>query len=399
MISVKVINDLYDLNQVANEKSPDSFYNVIFNLVKNEKYDSKKLQLLEYFTTNFDSFKNHIKFVNVVVPYEKIPKNQFEYLLNLYNKTQNDIPCYVNVNHRHIDDDKFYDETYNLSWEIKTIIKANIEIEKVCKFIKERDFSPFEALAYIHNYVSNVANYNISNAIAKNWYCKDQFFAGAYNDIPEVVCAGYSSLMKEIIDNLNMPELNCQIINVNFEHLKKGYYASHARCLIKIKDKKYGLNQTIFDDPTWDNDEKASCSKYTHFAMPNNCHDINVSKMYDYIGIYHIDEIGNKSIRVTKDFNIYKSLQNKSKNKIDQKMIETAYANVMHKTYLNESANEIYTDLKQLAKESFNEQLKREYIGNLTQSKPIITKKEIEEICKEVNNKVKYQNEAMELSF
>ena len=95
--------------------------------------------------------------------------------------------------------------------------------------------------------------------------------------------------MKEIIDNLNMPELECELVSVEFKHLKKDYSARHARCFIRIKDDKYGIDQTMFDDPTWDNDIKSNCLKYAHFAMPNDCHDRKRNNNYQYFSIYQFN--------------------------------------------------------------------------------------------------------------
>ena len=62
-------------------------------------------------------------------------------------------------------------------------------------------------------------------------------------------------------------------------------------------------------------------------------------------------------------------------------MIETAYVNIMHKACLNKSPTEIYEDLKQIARVSFKEQQERKFQGNLSQSNPVLTKKEVFGIC------------------
>ena len=249
MVILKEINEFNDLKQVMKNSEPETFYNLKIDLTKNNKINAKKLPLVDFITKNFNSLQSKVKYINLYVPYEKIPKKEFSHLYKLYQKTKDLIPCYINVEHRYIDDDKFFDEKYNISWDLSAVIKANLGINKVCDFIKKSKLSPFEALAFVHNYVSNVANYKTSKLFGGDWFSKDQFFVGAYLDLPEVVCAGYSSLMKEIIDNLDMPELKCDIISVAFEHLQADYYAKHSRCLIEIKDEKYGLNQTVFDDP------------------------------------------------------------------------------------------------------------------------------------------------------
>ena len=371
----------FDIKKVMLSAEPDIFYNLKIDLAENGKYKQSKLELLNYIVDNFDKLKNKMKFINIYVPYEKIPKKEFGYLYNLFLKTNDKIPCHVYVEHQYINDDDFYDEKENVHWELKTIIKANTEIDKVCKTIRDKNFSPFEALAYIHNYVSNIANYNMSHLTGQYWYSADQFFAGAYKDLPEIVCAGYSSLMKEIIDNLNMPGLKCEMISLGVQNTKKDYYARHSRCYISIKDTKYGLDQSVFDDPTWDNDANSKCSKYAHFAMPNDCHERERNNNYIYNSLTKYSHPKSKNAVEVIDFNCYRDLYNKSQNQIDQKMIETAYANIMHKIYPNQSPNQIYNDLKLMARESYKEQMERYFIGYIKQPNLMLKKKDIYEIC------------------
>ena len=329
---------------------PDIFYNLKIDLVNKDKIDNQKLALIDYLTENIEKLKPKLKFINLYIPYEKISKKEFIHFYKLYQKTKDIIPCYVYVNHEVIDDEIFRHDKETIHWELKTIIKANREIENVCNFIKENKFSPFERLAYIHNYVSNVANYNISDPLKYYWYGADQFFAGAYKDIPEVVCAGYSALMKEIIDNLKMPELSCELISVQLKHLKKNYTAKHSRCFIKI-------------------------------AMPNDLHEDKKNGNYKYYSLLHYSFPKNKNIVDIIDFNEYQNFRNNSKNQINQKMIETAYANIIHKTYPNQKPNEVYDVLKQMARESYKEQMSRQFLGNITQPNLVLKRKEVYEIC------------------
>ena len=292
---VKEIRNISDINSII-ENDTENLFNLILDFKKNGKFDQNKAALLDYITDNFDKLENKVSCLNFFVPYERIPKKEFSCFLKFYQKIENKIPCYVDVNHEYHNDIQVLNakkenisqpNTYSdAHWDIKTIIKANTEINKVCDFIKEQSFSPFETLAYIHNYVSTVANYNTSTPVYFHDARHDQFFAGAYDDIPEIVCAGYSSLMFEIIESLNLPNLKCQLVRLDVKNLEKNFISSHQKCLIKIKDDKYGLNQTVFDDPTFDNKEDAISSKYSHFAMPNDCHIESKNKLWQYNNIF-----------------------------------------------------------------------------------------------------------------
>ena len=76
---------------------------------------------------------------------------------------------------------------------------------------------------------------------------------------------------------------------------------------------------------------------------------------------------------------------NKSKNPISQLQIECAYFNIL--TKLNPEANfdSIYSTLSLMAKQSYEEQTSRRFKGNLTQEKPVLTKK----MAKTIFNSIK----------
>lgn len=350
------------------------------------------LDIIEYITQNANNLSKDIKKIIINLPYESLPKNVFLKVCEMYKNLGDNVIVEASVNHSYSDKD-YYDQ-HIVNWNIKTIIKANTEIDKVCDFIRQNNFSQFEALAYIHSYVATIARYNESGHM-HDWYIKDQLFPGAFLDMPEVVCAGYSALMKEIIDNLNMPGLECETLTVQFDHMDEWYTARHSRCFIKIKDEKYGLDQTLFDDPTWDNDKELKVV-YAHFAMPNNSFDLNVSKMYDY-------RIPRKVVRNKKYARVSYSQNNlldetydNSERKINQLMIEAAYFEVGQKVYPNKSLNELYAMLGNVAKASYEEQESRKYVGNLTSPNLKLTKMQAKKIFdngKINNNNSKNNNE------
>ena len=373
MYIIKDLKTASDINSIVKDNSNNT-YNLAINLTKNGEYSNQKIDLLDLFTEKFDKMKEKVEAIRLYVPYEKIPKDKFFHLVNLNKKLDNKTKCLVIVNRQYVGK-----PVEQLFWDINTIIKANNGIDGVCKFIKDQNLSPFEALAFIHNYVSTIKDYQLSLSFYK--YGHDQFFPAAY-DNNDFVCAGYASLMEEIIDNLNMAELKCEILNIRITNKKENFMSNHARCFIKIKDDKYGLEQTLFDDPTYDNKKDAPCSLYSHFAMPNDCHSSSKNKMYVYFSFRHYNLLNNKTlIDFDRLFDFSKEAYSLSKNQIDQKMIETAYANIMHKVDKNATSKDIYDAIKIMAKESFKNQVKRKFVGNLTKATPIITKSEIENIC------------------
>ena len=267
--------------------------------------------------------------------------------------------------------DVFDTRVQTICWDFDTIVKANSEIDRVCDFIRKSKFSPLEALAFIHDYVSTVTAYSPTQENHK-WNDKDQFFAGAFLKLPEFVCAGYSSLMKEIIDNLGMPELSCEIFSIEFTHLKKHRTERHARCFVCVNDQKYGVNQTVFDDPTWDNDNDLT-HKFTHFAMPNDSLEKARNGLYEYCYPEKIEYAKNKANVEYVDENLCHDNFNHSENQIDQLMIEKVYFNVLQKTFKEMSFEEIYHKLQDMVEKSYDEQELREFKGNLTSKTPLLS--------------------------
>ena len=360
------VKTIIELKDFFESKQTDELNLIIFD---ENGITFEGFQMIDFLTKNIDNLKDNVQNIIVTIPYEKLPKSQFKKFYNLYKKSasQNRI---LNFCVKHFYREGFRDLENDVYWDFETILKANSSIDKVCSFLKSSGLSPLEMLAYIHDYVSTIAEYRWSQDENHGWHNKDQFFAGAYLKIPENVCMCQSTLMKEIIDNLNMPELQCEVITVEFEQLAKHYIASHARCLVKIKDQKYGLDQVVFDDPTWDNDDNPH--KYCHFAMPNNTHEKEANGLYLYFCPNKMVFSNQKAKKEVVDLNPYYENYNNSKNQINQKMVETAYFNMLTKKYKNRSFEFIYKKLKKMAQNSFEEQTYRKFKGNLTQPDLII---------------------------
>ena len=377
----KSIRSIHDLDNFFENKTNST---LSVKLLGGDKKINAETELIKYLTDNFKKCEGFVKRIVLIPLYERLPKSLFAEIVKLDKKAkQKNIDLTVSVNHSY--EYRLNQNDGKIDWDIDTIIKANKSIDGVCSFIKKSKFSPLEALAFIHDYVSTLTKYNNSKNDWHDWLDKDQFFAGAFLDIPEVVCTGYCTLMKEIIDNLKMPGLECDVISVQFEHLQKNYVANHARCFVKIKDKRYGLDQTVFDDPTWDNDESLT-HKFTHFALPNNSLDKEVNKLYYYYYPDKYDYGKTKADIIKTDWNFIGERYNNSKNPLSQKMIELAYFNVIDKLYPNETFDEKYQRIVKMVSISYNEQKSRQFAGNLYSVKPALSKKVAKQIYDYMHN-------------
>ena len=364
-----------------------------FSLSNGKSYDEYMLKALDLLADNPEYLKNEgIRNIRIHLPYERVPKDVFKKLYNLYMNTNDFAKCKLCVLHSYTDDHSSKSSTV-INWDIETIIKANSGIDEVCNIIKSKKLSPLETLAYIHTYVSTIAAYTKSPDKKHDWYSHDQFFAGAFMNMPEVVCLGYASLMKEIIDNLDIPELKCEMITVEYENKMKDSVEHHARCYIQVRDEKYGVDMSCFDDPTWDGDfDGRGRLKYAHFALSNDMHEQKSNIHYKYYMPDFLKYDDTKAGKIITDLNPYYDLYDHSKNKIEQLMIETIYFNMFQKTGRFKDVNELCANLVDMARDSFDDQVHRGFVGgNLTERELLLSPTQADELYKR-NLKEQEQN-------
>lgn len=358
------------------------------SLRSDDEHKSETTKMLKTLIDNSELIKQNIKTISINLLNERLPKGIFFDLFKLSQKIKDAVQCEICVDHMAKDG---ICEDKKVSWDIDTILKANLAIEEVCEFIKANDFSPMEALAYIHRYVSTVARYHKTETSYFPNSNKDQFFAGAFLKTPEIVCMGYSSLMQEIIKTLNMPGLKCELVYVDMDLLNEGTTGRHARCFVKVKDDKYGIDQTMFDDPTWDNVKNGDTmhSKYANFALSNDCHCSKKNIAYAFEEPKYVKLKHNNSYRDMSEDEVCDNATYNSRNQIDQTMIEAIHFNILQKECPNKSVDEIYGILSKMANISFEEQIKRGYDGCLKQKDITLTKGQASKLF-EQNKKFNY---------
>ena len=158
--------------------------------------------------------------------------------------------------------------------------------------------------------------------------------------------------------------------------LNEGRTGRHARCFVKVKDDKYGIDQTMFDDPTWDNVKNGDTmhSKYANFALSNDCHCSKKNIAYAFEEPKYVKLKYNNSYRDMSEEKVCDNATYNSRNQIDQTMIEAIHFNILQKEFPNKSVDEIYGILSKMANISFEEQIKRGYDGCLKQKDITLTK-------------------------
>ena len=183
-----VIISLRDLKNAKEFVSNIESYNSqnVGIVIENNDFDCVK-----YLIKHSQEIKNCVSVINFGVSNEILPKKDFEVLYALY-KTFPNTKCNICVNYGYIDDERFMNEKGSIAWDIQSIINANTSINSVCDFIKNNKLSPFEAFAYIHQFVSTIAKYNELNR-------KREWLKRKINN-KEQYCEGISCVREILMD-------------------------------------------------------------------------------------------------------------------------------------------------------------------------------------------------------
>lgn len=146
---------------------------------------------------------------------------------------------------------KDYRDYKNL-WSYEEVKYANDRIDEIVSFINSSDMSPFEIMLYIHEYITNNFVYDdkTNNGI------DPRVLPGVFKN-GSIVCSGYASIVKAIIDKLHNPYLKCMIVGCTLRRPESAeelqhQYSNHCHNLIHIKDSKYGINGFYIEDSCWD---------------------------------------------------------------------------------------------------------------------------------------------------
>ena len=155
-------------------------------------------------------------------------------------------------------------ETLDSSWDFTSVAQANNVIDKYVKDIKDNDLTPFEAMLYIHD---KATKFKYKSSDSDN--IEEGRVLPSILNSDNIVCSGYSSFVKAIVDRLNMPELKCEFISCALvDETNKVEYHSHL--LAKINDDKYNVNGYYIEDACWDSRSETSRvgKGYAHCLYP-----------------------------------------------------------------------------------------------------------------------------------
>ena len=134
---------------------------------------------------------------------------------------------------------------FSKGWNMDQIVDANNKIQELADIIKDKKFSPFEAMLFIHKCSTDFIYFEPNNVSVSNvevGRVLPSILNGKY-----IVCTGYASFVKAVVDRAEIPGLQCDIVACKI--INGGY---HCHNLIHIKDEKYSINGSYIEDACWD---------------------------------------------------------------------------------------------------------------------------------------------------
>ena len=252
--SVNVAINMYDFNSEEFDEQQ------LLNLINNCKQLNLPLNLYAVGGTNFN---NNSESSEMLFSKETLDKLS----------TINEILIKNNLSPLKFMEDNHSPESV---WTIEQVKKANNDIDSVVKFIKESNFSPFEAMAFIHKVVTSTFKFQDDSDRS----IMARSIVGLTNS-DKIVCVGYSKFVKAVINKLNSSDLVCETLvstlrtnKVNDEVFNElglvTYSTGHMQNLIKINDKKYKIKGVYISDACYDakTDNFPSGKGYGNFMFP-----------------------------------------------------------------------------------------------------------------------------------
>ncbi len=165
---------------------------------------------------------------------------------NYYDKDISSLEDISKLTELFINYDSFLDASYE---DFRGLLES---VKWYRKIISDSNLSPVEKVMYAFD-ILKTFRYNESD---EN---KNDSYAHRIIETGNIVCVGYSDLMKQI---LNYLDENIRVIEFGLDRYDKNkkYLGSHSRILVKIDDDKYNIHGIFAIDATWDSDKSHKIS-------------------------------------------------------------------------------------------------------------------------------------------
>lgn len=139
------------------------------------------------------------------------------------------------------------DEDFDFAWPFDMVIRANKKIDNIVDYMHKLKLTPFEAMLYVHMYVSRFQYKETAN-ITKWDKEISRVILGMATNQKFIVCSGHSSFGKAIIDKYNDPDLCSDFSPIQLMDKSDLTIASHEQLVVTLKDKKYNISGIYGDD-------------------------------------------------------------------------------------------------------------------------------------------------------
>lgn len=162
------------------------------------------------------------------------------------------------------------------TWSVEEVERANNQIIERANGIKKKKLTPFEKLLSVY---LDITHREYIEESEEEHFSSSRSVYGVLNK-ENIVCVGYSNLLKAIMSEIADENIKVYINNVAVSYDNKSLAGYHQNLIIYIKDDKYGIDGYYYLDPTWDNyKDKTEPFNLEYFMVPL----ADISKMNSYI--------------------------------------------------------------------------------------------------------------------
>lgn len=349
-------------------------------------------------------FKKIVKILN------KIEKLETNFTVRIECEKRSLLNKYIHlINHKNINL-FIHNDCYD--YPLNEYINEEKLLNSMVKNIKNSKCTPFEKYIAVYDIVKNYKPYKEVEDENKHHLSRDIRYI-LKNDY--MVCVGYTKLFRELLDKVGIEStIYYTSVDTSYDdgftlEDKPLNLCKHARLLVNLNDKEYGINGFYISDPTWDND--LNIDKYSNMVMPFDYMQKSKSlfslEELDYIfDVHSLNEFNNK-INILLNKKIKQNMKKIKKNnkKEQQTIILDTYCEIINliiQTIKNidfkkyKEINEIWNI--QLYKEDNNEKLLNNYKYFISYISVYIVNKSNKEINKNTiikgitNTRMKIQN-------
>ena len=250
-------------------------------------------------------------------------------------------------------------------YTLYSYVENDLYLSYLVNDIKNSNLTPYEKYMQVYNLVKNFKPYRDNpddlDAPRSLKYIVDNKY---------IVCAGFANLLIALLEKVG---INAYYYSVEIKETgQEKDYSRHARVIVNLTDKKYGIDGYYIADPTWDNSLKNNFLTHSTITFEESTQEnetfkdnlelelFNINSIYEYIErvkkILSKDEYNSiefrykdfvqKILDIFKELNpsYYKLLQNKHKDlMIDMKSFNSNFDENIYKAFIFEIGSHILT--------------------------------------------------------